>query len=81
MVKLGKPRSGVAGIWIRHRRVFTHNVHAVNLARMHGIHDFNDREAGIWIEFLPPKVFEALTDRVVSDRAIVREDHWNEASI
>jgi hypothetical protein len=66
VIELGQRIAGVVGIRVRHRRVLAHDVHALDLAVVHGIHDLHDGEAGIWIELGVPQIlelFEPSSDR------------------
>ena len=49
-VELGERGARVMRVGVRHRRIFAHDVHAANLALMHGIHDFHHGETRLRIE-------------------------------
>ena len=49
-LELRERRARVAHVGIRHRRVLAHHVHATDLARVNGVHDLDDGEAGLGVE-------------------------------
>ena len=54
MVESGDGLAHMMRVGIRHGRVLAHDVHAANIAGMHGIHDFNHSEATLGIERATP---------------------------
>ena len=58
MVERRKARARVIEIGVRHSRVLTHDVHATDLTLVGFIHDLDDRQTRIWIEFRMPVLGE-----------------------
>jgi len=54
VIESGERLSRVIDIWIGHRRVFAHDVHAADLALLRGIHDLDHGQSGIRIELRAP---------------------------
>ena len=81
MIQLGQRVSRMLQIGIRHRRIFTLDVHAVDFTGMDRIHDLNDGQAAHRIEFLTPELLEGAAHVVASDRLIVRQKHRDQAGV
>ena len=69
------------GVGIRHRRVLAHDVHAVNLSGVHGVHDLHHREPGLRIELAAPKVFESGPCVIVVHTLIVGKHHGDQPRV
>ena len=60
VIERGHRFACVIDVRIRHRRVLTHDVHPADLAFHRGVHDLDDSQPDVRIEFGPPELLEAL---------------------
>ena len=68
-------------IGIRHRGVLALDIHAPDLARVHGVHDLDHGEAALVIELLVPEILEELGELRQIDRLIIGIIHRDQAGI
>ena len=80
-LELGQTAACMVGVRIGHRRVFTHHVHALDLAVVSGIHDFNHGETGLGIELGVPEFLETRMCLGIIDALVIREHHRDQAGI
>ena len=57
MLKMRERTAGVIQVGVRHRGVFAHDVHALDLVGMHRVHDLDDGLAALGIELFAPGLF------------------------
>ena len=81
MLQFRERSTCVVQIRIRHRRVFAHDIHAVQFAGMYRVHNLDDGESWFGVEFCVPQCFEATAHRIIADRLIIRKHHRDEPDI
>ena len=63
--------AGVVRVGIGHGRIFAHDIHALDLAAMHRVHDLDHGQAEVGVQRGAPGVFEPLAHIGVADRLII----------
>jgi dTMP kinase len=80
-VELGESRTGVILVGIGHSRIFTFNVHSIQVTMMDCMNHLDGCEARLRVELRTPKLFEFSLRFRVSNGFVVGIDHWNETDI
>ena len=80
-VQLGQRVAGVVDVRVGHRRVLAHDVAAVQLAVVDGVHDLDHGQTRVRVQRGAPQFFELLADGPVADRLVVREHHRDQAGV
>src|SRR5690606_9832839 len=81
VLQTGQGLAGMDQVRVGHRRVFTLDVHALDLPGGDGVHDLHDGQPGGGIQTAAPELFVDLAHRLVLHRLVVGEDHGNEAGV
>ena len=68
-------------VGVGHRGVLAHDVHALDLVGMHGVHDLDHGLAALGIELHAPGRLVLGADLGVLHRLVVREEHRDQAGI
>ena len=58
MIQHGQGCAGMVHVRIRHGRIFTQYIHAVDRAIMNGVNDLDHRKARLRIQFCIPQFFK-----------------------
>jgi hypothetical protein len=75
VLELGQRLAGVVQVRIRHRRVLAHDVHAVQLAVVHRVHDRHHGQTRFGVEFRAPQLLEIGVRLRIVDPLVIREYH------
>ena len=78
---MGERLAGMLDIGVGHRRVFTHDVHALDLVAMDRVHDLDHGQPWLFIELGLPQCLEFLPDVGVRDRLVVGKDHRDQTGV
>ncbi len=81
MLEMRQRLARVIEVGIGHRRIFAHDVHALDHVGVDRVHDLDDGEALLRIELGAPGVLEAGADLRVLDRLVIGEEHRDEAGV
>ena len=82
VIELCQRRPCVIDIGIRHRWVFTQDIHALDVAVVDGVDDFDDGQALLVAEVLAaPDLGKGRTDAIVRHALVVRQEHRDEARV
>ena len=81
MLEMRQRLARVIEVGVRHRRILTHDVHALDHVGVDRVHDLDDGEALLRIELDAPGVLVAGADLRVVDRLVVGEEHRDEAGV
>ena len=81
MFEMGQCLARVIEIRIRHRGIFTHDVHALDHVSVDRVHDLDNRETFLRIELGAPGSLNAGADLRIFDRFVIREEHRNKAGV
>ena len=68
-------------VGIGHRRILAHDVHAADLAGVHGVHDLDDGQSRLRVERRAPDGFDHAARIAVVDAVVVGKHHRNQADI
>ncbi len=81
MVEVGESGPGVADIGVRHRRVLSHDVEALDVAFVSFVGDLDDGETAIGVEFRIPELFELRLRLGIINGLIVGVDDGDETRV
>ena len=81
MLEMRERAARVVEIGVGHRRVLAHDVHALDLVGVHGVHDLDHGLAALRIELLAPGLFVFGDLLRVLHRLVVGEEHRDEAGV
>ena len=71
----------VLHVRIRHRGIFSHDVHAANLASLGRVDDLDDGQSGFRVELHLPQGLKPLPGRLRSHGLVIGVDHRNESRV
>ena len=80
-LELGERLPRVLDVRIRHRRVLAHDVHAANLAGVHGIHDLDHGQARLLVQRRAPQRLEFPLRTCVVDAPVIRIHHRDQPGV
>jgi len=78
---MGQRLARMLDIGIRHRRVLTHDVHALDLVAMHRVHDLDHGQPALVVERGLPQRLEFRLDLRALDRLVIGIDHRDQPGI
>ena len=81
MLELGESRARMVRIRVRHRRVLTHDVHALYLAGVYRIHDLDHCKPALGVEWRAPCILKLFANVSSFDQLVIRVHHGNEPSV
>ena len=72
---------GVGQVRVGHRWVFAKDVHALDGARLDGVHNLHHGQPRLRVQFGAPEFFESGSQLGIPDRLVIRQYHWDQAGI
>ena len=81
MFELGQRLARVVHVGVRHRRVFAHDVHALDLVAMHRVHNLDDGQAALVVERGLPQILKFGANVGVLDRLVIGVDHRDQPGV
>ena len=71
----------VVEVGVRHRRIFAHDVHALDLVGVDRVHDLDHGQAALGIELHAPGLLVLGADFRILHRLVVGEEHRDQAGV
>ena len=63
-------------VWVRHCRIFSHDIHTLNTSLTGRIHNLDHRKAWNIVKRRVPVLAEEFTGIVIIDPAVIWKHHW-----